>query len=96
MNFTGTFLRNTLCCSQAPACDSEKKTLKAVRRKHYHRFRHTSAGGAVGGVPPIVARGPWQEARCERLREIVERPGHDNVVVNADDSRYNAHADTQS
>ena len=58
-------------------------------------------GGAVGvmpcpqsaplRVPVVITRGPGQ-GREERVEEVVERPGDDDVVVHADDCRDDDHA----
>ena len=60
-----------------------------------------SVGGAVGvmpglegtplRVPGVIARRPGQ-GREERVEEVVERPGDDDVVVHADDGRDDDHS----
>ena len=60
-----------------------------------------SVGGAVGvmtglegaplRVPGVIARGPGK-SREERVEEVVERPGDDDVVIHADNGRDYDHS----
>ena len=54
------------------------------------------ANSATLCIPPVATRGPRQRARREGVGEVVERPGHDHVVVDAHHARDDAHADAQA
>ena len=47
--------------------------------------------GAPLRVPGVITRRPWQ-SREERVEEVVERPGDDDVVVHADNGRDYDHS----
>ena len=47
--------------------------------------------GAPLRVPGVIARRPGQSWE-ERVEEVVERPGDDDVVVHADDGRDDDHS----
>ena len=72
-----------------------------VRQVFHARGALRPVGGAVGvmpgpqgapiRVPVVITRRPGQR-REERVEEVVERPGDDDVVVHADDCRDDHHA----
>ena len=72
-----------------------------LRQVFHGREALRPVGGAVGvmpglegaplRVPGVIARGPGK-SREERVEEVVERPGDDDVVVHADNGRDDHHS----
>lgn len=49
----------------------------------------------VRRVPGIVAGFPWK-IPAERLGEVEDDPGHDNIVVDAEHTRYQKHGPSKT